>query len=120
MQYQAFFPFLAMPALLAACTGFGPVAPRADLLGTRAPPQAATRTIAITPETTAVRVVGGDVVRFVAGGQAFAWDFHASPIVAVFTLKQLAPPGMLERDVLVYITPDPLYHEGSLSPGPDR
>lgn len=46
MQYRAFFLFLALSALLAA-----------------------TRTIAVTPETTSVHVVGDDVVPFVAAGK---------------------------------------------------
>lgn len=115
------FSFLAGSALLAACTGIGAVTPpRADLGGTRVPPQAATRTIAITPATRSVYVTGGDVVRFVAAGHEFVWDFQVSPIIAVLPLGQIAPPGMLERDVLVYVTPDPLYHEGGAQHGPSR
>ena len=96
--------------LLAACAG--PVTPRQDLVGTPVPQSAATRTVVITPETRYVNVVGGDIVRFERGGRAFAWAFNVSPIVAMFALNQVAPPGMLDHEVLVYVEPDPRYTIG--------
>ncbi|MFC3458047.1 MULTISPECIES: CzcE family metal-binding protein [Massilia] len=97
-------------SLLAACAG--PVTPRQDLVGTPVPQTAATRTVVITPETRYVNVVGGDVVRFERGDRAFGWSFDVSPIVAVFALNQVAPPGMLDHEVLVYVEPDPRYYIG--------
>lgn len=100
----------ALAVLLSACA---PVTPRQDLLGTAVPVDAATRTVSISPDTGYVNVIGGDVVRFESSGQAFAWDFNASPIVSVFALNQVAPSGMLDHEVLVYLLPNPLYNEGS-------
>ena len=109
--------FAALAVLLSACAA---VTPRQDLVGAAAPPEAATRTITITPDTRSVDVVGGDVVRFAAGGKVFAWDFNVSPLVAVFALNQVAPPGTLDHEVLVYVTPDPRYYEASEIPALSR
>ena len=57
-------------------------------------------------------MVGGDVVRFERGGRAFGWAFNVSPIVPMFALNQVAPPGMLDHEVLVYVEPDPRYYIG--------
>jgi hypothetical protein len=97
--------------MLTACMSATAVTPRADLLGTPVPPAAATRTVALTPGTHYVNVTGGDVVRFVGGGQEFAWSFDTSPIVQVFELNQVAPAGALGQQVRVYIAPDPRYSE---------
>ena len=107
----------ALAVLLSACAG---VTPRQDLVGAAVPPESATRTVTITPDTRYVDVVGGDVVRFDAGGKVFGWDFHVSPMVAVFALNQVAPPGMLDHEVLVYVTPDPRYYEPSDIPALSR
>ena len=109
--------FAVLAVLLSACAA---VTPRQDLVGTAVPLESATRTVTITPETRYVNVVGGDVVRFVAGNQAFGWDFNVSPIVTVFALNQVAPQGMLNHEVLVYVTPDPRYYEGSEIPALSR
>lgn len=98
---------IVLPLLLGACA----VTPRADLVGSAVPEGAATRTVTITPDTRYVNVVGGEVVRFVGAGRAFAWDFHVSPTVSVFALDRVAPPGTLDHQVLVYVRPDPRYHE---------
>jgi hypothetical protein len=85
------------------------VTPRADLLGTPVPPSAATRTVSLTADTRYVNVTGGDVVRFVGGGQEFGWSFDTSPIVHTFSLNQVAPAGFLDHEVRVYVAPDPRY-----------
>ena len=95
---------------LSACA---PITPRQDLVGTPVPAGAAGHTVHITSGTRYVNVIGGDVVRFESAGQAFAWDFNASALVSVFPLNGVAPGGMLDHEVLVYLMPDPLYNEGS-------
>jgi hypothetical protein len=103
-------PIVAL-ALLAACASCSAVTPRQDLLGQPAPPYAATHTIAITPATRWVNVTGGDTVRFVVDDKpAFAWSFTVAPIVSSFALNQVAPPGLLGREVRVYVRPDPRYY----------
>ena len=102
-------PAVILTAMLTACTS-SPITPRADLLGTQVPPGAATRSVTLTPQTQSVGVTGGDVVRFVGAGGEFGWAFNVGPTVSVFPVNGVAPPGMLEREVLVYVTPDPRYH----------
>jgi hypothetical protein len=95
--------------MLTACMSATAVTPRADLLGTPVPPAAATRTVVLTPATRYVNVIGGQVVRFQSGAQEFGWSFDTSPIVHVFSLNQVAPAGLLDHEVRVYIAPDPRY-----------
>lgn len=82
------------------------------LLGDLAPPEAAARTITITPGTRYVNVEGGEIVRFEANGTSFAWNFDAGENVMSFDLSRVAPPGMLGGPVIVYISPNPLYTGG--------
>jgi membrane protease subunit (stomatin/prohibitin family) len=73
----------------------------ADRYGEAASPAAADRTIVISPNTRFVNVNHGEVVKFVANGQEFAWDFDGLP--QAFDLKQVAPQGALAQNVKVYI-----------------
>lgn len=106
--------------MLAACATPASVAPRADLLGMAVPPPAATQTVTITPATRWVNVTGGDIVRFVVGDREFAWDFNVGSTVAVFDLNRVAPPGLLGRELPVYVDPDPRYSIGGDWRGPAR
>jgi len=103
----------AIAALAMLASACAPIAPRQDLVGMPVPASAATHTVNISRDIGYVNVIGGDVVRFESGGQSIAWDFHVSPLISVFALNQVAPSGMLDHDVLVYLTPDPHYNEGS-------
>jgi hypothetical protein len=73
----------------------------ADRYGETASPATAERTIVIGPNTRSVNVSHGEVVKFVANGQEFAWDFDGVP--QSFDLKKVAPQGALDHDVRVYI-----------------
>jgi hypothetical protein len=97
---------MAMLVTLAACSS---AAPRADLLGMPVPASSATQTVTITPDTRYVNVTGGDTVRFVTSNGEFGWAFDVGPTVAVFDLNRVAPPGMLGRELPVYVEPNPLY-----------
>ena len=97
--------------MLTACMSATAVTPRADLLGSPVPPVAATRTVNLTQDTRYVNVVAGDTIRFVNGSGEFAWSFNVSPIVQMFDLNQVAPPGALGHQVNVYVAPDPRYSE---------
>ncbi len=96
----AAFMTLSMPAF---------AEPRLDLLGNPAPVNAAQRTIVITPDTKWVNVEGGEVIKFVVGDKAFAWDFYVGTGISSFDLNRVAPPGILTRRVDAYISPDPRY-----------
>src|SRR5260221_12404834 len=73
----------------------------ADRYGEAAPPAAAERTIVIGANTRFVNVNHGEIVKFVANGQEFAWDFDALP--QVFDLKQVALQGAIDHRVGVHL-----------------
>jgi len=107
-------------ALLTACTSACAVMPRADLLGSPAPPHAASRVVNLTQATPYVNVISGDTIRFVNGSGEFAWSFNVSPIVQTFDLAQVAPPGVLGHPLRVYVAPNPIYSERADFNNPDR
>ena len=73
----------------------------ADRYGEAASPADAERTIVIGPNTRWVNVNHGEIVKFVANGREFAWDFDGVP--QAFDLKQVAPQGAIDHSVRVYI-----------------
>jgi hypothetical protein len=99
----------SMPIVLAACAAPGN---RPDLQGSSAPPSSAWRTVVINPDTRHVNVDGGEVVRFVANGKEFTWDFSLAPTTASVALDRVAPAGMLDHEVRAYVAPDPRYIMG--------
>jgi hypothetical protein len=76
----------------------------ADMLGNAAQPSAAQRTVVIDAKTRWVTVERGDVVKFVANGQEFAWVFNG--MASSFDLNRVAPTGALNRDLKVYVWPN--------------
>lgn len=116
MFLRLFISSALAAGLLAACAS---PAPQASLLGDPAPLSAATRTIVITPGTRWVNVTGGDIVKFVAGDKAFAWDFDGGSATSAFELNRVAPPGTLDHKVTAYVAPDPRYigGDGGHEPG---
>lgn len=106
--------FLHGAAALLLSTHFLPsmaYTPRPDLLGTPAPVTAAERTVTIDPATRYVNVKNGEVVKFAVGNQAFAWHFDIGGSVNALSsdLNTVAPAGMLDHEVYVYVSPNPLY-----------
>src|SRR5260221_14591095 len=75
--------------------------PNAALYGEAASPAAAERTIVIGANSRFVNVNHGEIVKFVANGQEFAWDFDGGP--QPFDLKQVAPQGAIDHSVRVYV-----------------
>lgn len=112
MKPRLLFPILFTTLLSAACVSPPGATPRLDLLGSAAPVSAAARTIVIKPDTRYVNVTGGETIRFVAGEKSFAWHFDGALQVTSFALNQVAPSGLLEHKVTVYIAPNPLYTGG--------
>lgn len=93
--------------LVGACAS--PSSPDSSLLGSPAPATAATRTIVITPNTRWANVTGGEIIKFVVADNTFTWNFNNSITVDDFDLRQVAPPGVFDHQVEVYIAPNPLY-----------
>ena len=54
-----------------------------------------------------VNVVQNENVKFIVGSKTFAWHFQ-SPRPSV-NLKDIAPAGTVDRNVVVYLTPDLTY-----------
>ncbi len=82
---------------------------RADLVGYPADAAAAVRTIVITPDTKWVNVEGGEIINFIVGDKSFAWHFYVGFTVSSFDLRLAAPPGLLNRRIVAYVSPDPMY-----------
>ena len=102
---------LGLAVLLAGCAGTQS-APALALLGDPAPLAASTRTITLTAATKYVNVTGGQIVKFVDGERAFAWNFDGSEDISAFDLARVAPAGMLNHSVVAYIAPNPMYMGG--------
>ncbi|HJV84614.1 MAG TPA: CzcE family metal-binding protein [Noviherbaspirillum sp.] len=100
-----------LAVLLSACA-YREVGHPVSLLGDPAPVAAATRTVIIQPDTTWTHVTGGDTVKFVVGDKSFAWVFNVGASVDSFDLRRVAPPGVLDHQVIVGIAPDPRYLGG--------
>jgi hypothetical protein len=81
--------------------------PPNSLSGTPAADTASQYGIRITPNTRYVNVQGGDVVRFMSGDKSFTWNFDGRR--PTLKLSEIAPDGFLDREVNVYISPNPLY-----------
>ena len=97
---------------IAATFSSASAVPRPDLLGDPAPPSAAERSIALGPNTRYVNVTEDDIVRFDAGGKSFTWHFQVAKGTTSFDLNSIAPPGMLQREVRVYVAPKPRWNGG--------
>src|SRR5258706_6716668 len=76
----------------------------ADTFGNLAQTSAAQRSVVIDAKTRWVTVERGDVVRFVANGQEFAWAFNG--LASSFDLNRVAPSGALDRNLKVYVWPN--------------
>jgi Heavy-metal resistance protein CzcE len=96
--------FAALMLSAASLTAMGAAMTRTDLVGESVSPTAASRTIVINDNTKWVNVTHGDVVKFVANGQEFAFAFDGQPFESI-DLAQIAPSGALAHTVQVYIAP---------------
>lgn len=83
--------------------------PPIALLGDPAPATMSARTIVLHTDTKYVNVVGGNTVKFDVGGQSFAWTFDVPVTITSFDLNQVAPNGVLDHPVRVYVETNPRY-----------
>jgi hypothetical protein len=109
MKRKSPFAGLAILLLVSACMTPVGSSPALELLGAPAPEDLARRTIPISPDTKWVNVTGGETIRFVVGDKSFAWYFNGIESASPFDLRRTAPPGVLDREVLAYVAPNPLY-----------
>lgn len=101
---------LASSALLAASEG----GDTWSAYGTPVKSKNVDRIVHLKPHSRRVNVNDNETVRFVAQSgngseQSFAWQFNVSPEVNGFALSEIAPPDFPERQVRVWVDPDPLY-----------
>jgi hypothetical protein len=104
-------PKLVIPIVISMTLGFGnfsanaftPGSPVAEVV----PQLGAMRTIRIDSKTRYVNVTANETVKFEAHGNAFAINFGDG--LSAFALNQLAPAGVLDHKVTVYVAPNPLY-----------
>lgn len=100
---------IIMTLAISGCGSFGTVEPPLHLLGMGAQVGGGSRTIVIGPNTQHVNVEGGEIIDFIVDGKRFAWHFFVPDTIPAFDLKRVAPPGMLDRSVMAYLSPDPRY-----------
>jgi len=101
---RLFVPAVAVLTLSAASLAVTASVTEADMLGKPAQPSVAQRTISIDSKTRWITVERGEVVKFVASGQEFAWAFNG--MSSSFALNRIAPSGTLNRDLKVYVWPN--------------
>lgn len=89
-------------------------APPLALLGDPAPAAMSSRTIAIQADTKYVNVTGGDTVTFSVDGKSFAWNFDVPMTVTSFDLNRVAPQGLLNHPIRVYVETNPRYKHSQL------
>ncbi len=102
---KLFVPAVAALILSAASLAAAAAVTESDMLGSTAPLSAAQRTVVIDSKTKWVTVERGEVVRFEVNGREFAWAFNS--MSSSFDLNRIAPAGILDRDLKVYIWPNP-------------
>src|ERR1700686_360592 len=98
---------LAVVAMTLGCVNLSATAFTPSFMGEVVPLSGATRTIPIDAKTKYVNVTAHETVKFEANGNAFAINFAG--VRSQFDLNQLAPAGVLDHKVKVYVAPDPLY-----------
>jgi formylmethanofuran dehydrogenase subunit B len=104
-------PKLVVPIVIAMALGFVNLSAsaftRSSPMGEVVPQLGAMRTIRIDAKTKYVNVTANETVKFEASGSAFAVNFAAG--LSAFDLNELAPAGVLDHKVTVYVAPNPLY-----------
>jgi hypothetical protein len=79
-----------------------------SLMPTVATPEAADKMIVIKDTTKSVNVFENDTVLFKVGDKQFAIKFDGNNVY--YDLQSLAPAGVLDRKVKVYVAPNPKEH----------
>jgi len=84
------------------------------LLGDSVPPSGyASRVVVITPETTEINITHFDTIKFISGNESFIWCFNGVSTLSEIDLNRVAPPGMLDHLVQVFIAKSPKDLDGA-------
>jgi hypothetical protein len=84
----------------------------ANSFGVLAPANAAARQIPIKPDTKWVEVKQGETVQFIINNDTFSWRFNGDNTMSEIDLNKIAPAGMLNQKVEVYIDHLPANYRG--------
>jgi len=99
---------------LFATTACGPAAAAVGtgtLLGEAIPDGAPVdKVVRVDAKTRWVNAVGNESVKFLLGDREFSWRFPDKRLSV--NLKEIAPAGSIDRDLYIYLRPDPLYNSG--------
>jgi hypothetical protein len=106
---------LAAAAFASALSGIASAADMSyghdTLLGDPLPADSAVnKVVKIDANTKWVNVLQNESVKFVTGSTTFSWRFPTD--AAAVNLKDIAPPGAIDRDLYVYLAPDNLSTSG--------
>ena len=77
------------------------------LLGDRVTGNYADHVVEITPNMGSVNAKHFDTIRFVSNKQSFTWNFDGVSTLREIDLNKIAPPGMLDHTVRVFIETSP-------------
>lgn len=84
------------------------------LLGDPVPPSAyAPRVVVITPDTSKINITHFDTIKFISGNESFIWCFNGVSTLSEIDLNRVAPPGMLDHLVQVFIAKSPKDMDGA-------
>jgi len=84
------------------------------LLGDPVPPSAyAPRVVVITPDTSKINITHFDTIKFISGNESFIWCFNGVSTLSEIDLNRVAPPGMLDHIVQVFIAKSPKDMDGA-------
>jgi len=65
------------------------------------------KVVKVDANTRWVNVVQNENVKFIVGSKTFAWHFQS--LRNSINLKDIAPAGTVDRNIIVYLTPDLTY-----------
>lgn len=98
---------LAIPgALLAAASQAAAPSIPGTLLGDPIPAESTPSIVVVGSATRYVTVDHGDAVRFIVDGKAFGFRFDGAEHARVIDLQAIAPPGLVQRSIPVYVQGD--------------
>jgi len=102
----------AVAALLASACGLAAAGVGRDTLLGEALPNGAPvdKVVRIDAKTRWVNAVGNESVKFLLGNREFSWRFAGNRTAV--NLKEIAPAGLVDRDLYIYLQRDPLYTSG--------
>ncbi len=100
---------LILAGVMALAAGSATVWAETDLalLGDPVTGNNADRVVVITPDLDHVNITHFDTIKFISGKQSFTWNFDGVSTLSEIDLNKIAPPGMLDHTVRIFIEKSP-------------